>query len=822
MSSPGFARPDTLPRYAPDLPLLPVHQDIRVELDFEAQAAQVQVSTRLRATRAEARRVVFDLVDASGVEVEGIGVEGQEGRWSYDGSRLELVWEAGLAVGEERVAQVRYRVQRPTTGLHFGEAGGPRWAATDHETERARHWLACVDHPIVRPTVEIHLVVPAGLAAVSVGRELGSTALPDGRVEHAWRLEHACPSYLLCFVAGELVQAEGGQHQGRPIRFFAPPPWTAQDLVRSFGRTAEFLDWTTQRLGRPLPWPKYYQFAAPGIGGAMENISLVSWDDAFMCDERWHAESGWIVDLINVHEMAHTWFGDEVVCRDFAQSWLKESWATYIESVWIEEHWGAEAMQAWLTVGLRNYLDESRSRYRRPIATRRFESSWDLFDRHLYPGGAVRLHLLRRELGDLVFWPAVRDYLERFAGGVVETSDFRRVMEQHSGQNLARFFDQWFESPGHPKLEVKTSWKAEEGLFTLSLRQAQRDPEAGVGLFTFPLELAVQAQDGSWQRHRLDVQDERASLSLRGKPAQLILDPDASLPHELVDWDPGDELLLAALRGPSLRGRLQAFEAACALGRPSLLAALGPAWRAEPLWLSRRILAGLLGDCRFARAAGLLAELVLEEQDPRVMAPLMSACASHRDPRVAAALVTWLALPDRPYGATQQALAALGAQRGSAHHPLLIVHLGVESAWDRVRQGALTGLGASRDPAALESIRPWTRQGSVPARKAAILALAEAARWAERGPRQRVAEELGDLLRDPDAALRKAAAQALAALGERSSAAAIESAARTLSEQDRPALLRQAAGLRGGDGGVAALEKRVEALEARLRKVEER
>lgn len=817
MSSPGFASPGALPRYAPDLPLLPVHQDIRVELDFAAQAALVQVSTRLRATRAEARRVVFDLVDASALEVEGL-----EGRWSYDGSRLELVWEEGAPVGAEREATVRYRVQQPTTGLHFGEADGPRWAATDHETERARHWLACVDHPIVRPTVEIRLVVPGGLSAISVGQELGSTFLADGRVEHAWRLDHACPSYLLCFVAGELVQAEGGEHQGRLIRFFAPPPWTSQDLVRTFGRTAEFLDWTTTRLGRPLPWPKYYQFAAPGIGGAMENISLVSWDDAWMCDERWHAETGWLVDLVNVHEMAHTWFGDEVVCRDFAQSWLKESWATYIESVWIEEHWGAEAMQAWLTVGLRNYLDEARSRYRRPIATRRFDSSWDLFDRHLYPGGAVRLHLLRRELGDPVFWPAVRDYLERFAGGVVETADLRRVMEQHSGQNLARFFDQWFESPGHPKLEVKTAWKAEEGLFTVHLRQTQCDPTAGVGLFTFPLELAVLSEDGSWQRHRLDVQHERASLTLRGKPVQLILDPDASLPHELIDWDPGDELLLAAMRGPSVRGRLQAFEAACALGRPALLAALGPVWRAESLWLVRRILAAMLGESRFARAAGLLSELVLEEQDPRVMGPLMSACVSHRDPRVAAALVAWLALPDRPYGACQQALASLGAQRGLVHHPLLLTHLGIESPWDRVRQGALTGLGASREAAALEHIRPWIAQGSLPVRKAAVLALAEAARWAGRGARQRVAEELVDRLRDPDAALRKAAAQALASLGESSAASAIEAATRSITEQDRPAMLRQAAGLRTGDGGVAGLEKRVEALEARIRKLEER
>ena len=93
------------------------------------------------------------------------------------------------------------------------------------------------------------------------------------------------------------------------------------------------LDWMTGFLDSTYPYPKYFQVAVPGIGGAMENISLVSWDDSWLVDERAHAEFGWLVDVINLHEMAHTWFGDVVVCRDFAHSWLKESWATYMESI---------------------------------------------------------------------------------------------------------------------------------------------------------------------------------------------------------------------------------------------------------------------------------------------------------------------------------------------------------------------------------------------------------------------------------------------------------------------------------------------------------
>ena len=52
-----------------------------------------------------------------------------------------------------------------------------------------------------------------------------------------------------------------------------------------------------------------------------------------------------------------------------------------------------------------------------------------MYDRHLYPGGAARLHTLRGELGDEAFWSGVQRYVKRYAGQVVETDDFRRELE---------------------------------------------------------------------------------------------------------------------------------------------------------------------------------------------------------------------------------------------------------------------------------------------------------------------------------------------------------------------------------------------------------
>jgi len=49
---------------------------------------------------------------------------------------------------------------------------------------------------------------------------------------------------------------------------------------------------------------------------------------------------------------------------------------------------------------------------------------------------------------------------------VVETSDFRKCLEEVSGRSLVRFFEQWFYSPSFP--QVRTSLPSSLSLFPFS------------------------------------------------------------------------------------------------------------------------------------------------------------------------------------------------------------------------------------------------------------------------------------------------------------------------------------------------------------------
>jgi aminopeptidase N len=110
--------------------------------------------------------------------------------------------------------------------------GEPVYALSDHETEKARYWLPCIDLPSVRTTAAFHLTTRNGHVAFANGVKTSEAPLPleqqddggidGGGVEGAWagkrtltvwRMDFPCPSYLLC-VAVRILYLYGGQLDG--------------------------------------------------------------------------------------------------------------------------------------------------------------------------------------------------------------------------------------------------------------------------------------------------------------------------------------------------------------------------------------------------------------------------------------------------------------------------------------------------------------------------------------------------------------------------------------------------------------------------------
>ncbi|MHC4861080.1 MAG: M1 family aminopeptidase, partial [Planctomycetota bacterium] len=789
-----FTIPGAESHYPPDLELEPKHLDITLAVDIDRRAAAGAVVTTVAANRAGARALELSACDLEDVEVTDEDGHGLSSR--YDGREVSVLWDEPFDRGESRRLRISYRVEDPVSGLHFASPDEQypdraRWVATDHETERARYWLPCLDYPAVRTTLTFHLTAPDDLTILANGVLESEEPNGDGTKTAHWRLDYPCPSYLICLAIGEFVRADDRPVGDREIAYFgARGRATEEDLGKSFGRTPEIMEWLEKRVGNPFPFPKYFQFALPGFGGAMENISLVSWDDFAVCDETLRKDIGELVDLVNVHEMAHSYFGDAVVIRDFAHAWLKESWATYIEACWREDKQGEDHFRCSLLWKARSYFEESDEQYSRPIVTRVFNSSWDMYDRHLYPGGACRIHMLRKMLGDDVFWAAVKDYLAAYSKRTVETEDFRRKLEEHSGRSLVKFFDQWIHGKGYPKLKVEFRHDADKGEGALTVTQTQVPEESGkkkeeedpATPFAFDLTVAWETQDGEFQRRTFEVSKRKHTFvaAMEKSPRQIRVDPDGDVLHRL-DFNPGDDMLRHALRNaPDVVGRILAAEELAKTGKKKNLEAVGEAYAEEPFWGARQMMAEAVAKSKSPLAIELLPRFLESEEDPRVRFTIADKAGGLRDPRIADAL-TRLLDGDPTYRVAATALASLGKQRGEAHLDRLREAASDEGYQNIVRRGALVGLGQTRTESAHELLMGRTGYGreTDDAAPAAAAALAEVSKHMERRHRDRAVEALADLCRDPRERVRRAAASALGNLKAAEGLPAVEAVIRT-------------------------------------------
>jgi aminopeptidase N len=826
-----FSAPGVEAQYPPDLELEPKHLDIALFVDVAHQTVSGHVTTTVRARCNGPTILKLDAVDFEDVDVRD--PDGNELSWRYDGHKLTVQWTEPFTAAEQRRAEVAYRVVEPTSGLYFSRPDDAypdqAWYATsDHETERARHWLPCVDLPNVRTPLDFHLRAESRFTILANGLLVEETDHGDGTKTAHWKLEQLCPSYLICIAIGELTRADDGafadDEKSIEVAYFCSREHSAEDLLRTFGRTKPMLAWMTHKLDMPFPYPKYYQYALSGLGGAMENISLVSWDDKYVQDEVFAREIGWLVDRVNVHEMSHSYFGDAVVCRDFAHAWLKESWATYIEQCWLEDTRSQDEALYVYCLNAKAYFGEADEKYSRPIVTRRFKSSWQMYDRHLYPGGACRLHTLRCELGDEVFWAAVRDYVRRYDGQVVETDHFRHVMEEHSGRSLGKFFDQWFYTAGYPALKVTFKFDDKKKQGTFEIEQTQVDEEKGIPAFTLSTDVAWFI-DGV--EHRLPITLDQAkhvvTAAMPVEPEQVRFDPDCKALHKL-DFNPGDPMLRAQLTGaPDVVGRIQAGYELAKTGKRANVGAIVAAYADEPFWGVRCEFAKALGQANAEAAIAGLADIIGQEQEPMALLEVFRAAGNYRDRRIRDAIAARLKV-GLPYLATQAAYEAMGAQRQDAAWDLLADGIQRDSYNGFAQSGAFRGLAATRRSEAIDLLMEKVAYGAASnrSRPAAVSALADIGQGQEKATRERIIERLVDLLRDPWDRVRWAAAYGLQTAKAPEAIAALESYGRALSHQEQVNVEGIVASLRQEDKtDGSALKKQVEELDAKVRKLED-
>jgi aminopeptidase N len=439
-------------------------------------------------------------------------------------------------------------------------------------------------------------------------------------------------------------------------------------------------------------------------------------------------------DLV-AHEAAHSWFGNLVTCRSWAHAWLHESFATYLEGLYLRESKGKEEFDYQMLRDAEAYFTED-ARYRRPLVTQRYESPIDLFDAHLYPGGAVRLRHLHALLGESTFRGVLKHFLERHRWNVAETVDLARAVQSATGVNYDWWFHQWILSAGYPALEVTYAWKAEERLVELVVKQTRpyedgTQEEKHKPYFRLPLKVGFHV-GGKLRVLPLIVQGQETRMvyPMDHKPSMAILDPDFECPVKTVKFNkPQDLLLMQLSEAPNAVARIEAAAALVEKPSDSVIKALAKALGREKFWGVQQRIARALGKIGGPAARDVLIG-ALGTKHPKARRAVVEALGHFKDDAaVAKALEKKAGQGDGSYYVEAEVARALGRSRAPKAVQWIGTYLKRNSHAEVVRSGAYDGLAELGQEKTLGIAETGMRYGAPPlARGAAIRALGELAR----------------------------------------------------------------------------------------------
>ena len=725
-------------------------------------------------------------LDAANIKVSSVTVDGSAAEFSNDGETLSIRFAQPLvprADGGPAAAStvvISYSCDRPMDGLTFSvptpEIPGvaPARGAEVHtqgQTETNHFWFPIHDFPNVRMATEVVLDVPAGFQGSSNGALVKHEVLGDREIWH-WNQEKPHVPYLVSVVIGDFDRVKlQSPLSGVPMTVWAPKG-RGDDALATYERTDRMMVLFERVFGQKYPWARYDQLVVRNFGaGGMENTSATTMQPSAVFDATARAEQD--LDGLISHELCHQWTGDLITCRSWEHIWLNEGWATYGSTLWLEERDGADGY--WDGVlGSAGVARGDVTTAPEPMCSPVYTNAGETFSRpaNPYPKGASILHMLRRMLGDKVFYAGVQAYFARHSLGNTETYDFRRAMEEASGLGLEWFFDQWCFRPGSPRVKATCLYDTASRVLTVTAEQTQQI-DARTPAMRISIPVWVKTEKGEVLVPMVMTgRTATVSQTLDGPPVAVWMDPYLEA-LKIMEVTQPEMWTLGSLRsGPTHAAKRQALAALSKVETPDARMALLETARNDSLRYSLRIDAvnALAGYGSKESQEAVLALARSPIADVRVRASVIGAL--EKVPAAEAVpLCRNLLIPpnggagEASYAVRVQAIEVLSAHAAKDALDTVRAQVGVPSHNESVSSAALRFLGKFGDASDVARIEPRTALGLPDrVRPAAVNALEELAPRLAVEERAKVEEFLIGLLDDPEERTAMTAGGALAEL----------------------------------------------------------
>jgi alanyl aminopeptidase len=488
-----------------------------------------------------ARSVIW--LHGRGLHVTSSAVDGAAAAW-------EQVNPEGLArvttsrpVGPGKVTlQIAWdrEFEPQIVGLYLAHEAGESYAVTQFEAVDARRAFPGFDEPVFKTPFDVTLTVPSDDVAIANTMPTSEEAAEAGMKRVRFGTTKPLPTYLVAWAVGPFdvvvpppLPPNEVRHRPLQVRGIAPKG-RGDEFAFALKTGAEELLLLEKYFGTEFPFEKLDHIAVPDYTyGAMENAGAIVYREEILLFKPGvsseQTKSG--IAGVMAHEMAHQWFGDLVTMRWWTDTWLNESFATWMGNRTVQE-WDP-AYGAWTQfLGGVNRAKQQDSlasarAVRQPLDA--IKNVWNQFDRITYLKGGSVLAMFERWLGTDRFRDGIRRYLAAHAYGGGDTDDLLDAISQEAGRDVKTPFHTFLDQAGVPLVEAKVSCL--DGKGRLELEQSRYLPIGSEAdrarLWKIPV-CARYGEGGSDHESCTLLEEQRGSLPLEGCPDWLLPNADAS------------------------------------------------------------------------------------------------------------------------------------------------------------------------------------------------------------------------------------------------------------------------------------------------------
>lgn len=537
---------------------------MRLEVSFKPTEGLVigKVTHRFRAIRSEVDSFFFN---GPGINILNATLNRKPMRYRVSPEGITTYFNPALKWNSVDSITFEYEA-RPRKGIYFVGWNDQKnlsrkqiW--TQGQGIDNRHWFPCFDEQNDKLTTETLITFNKNYRVLSNGTLVTAKENRDGTKTWHYSMRYPHATYLVMIGIGEYNVKTVRSKSGVPVHLWYYPD-QPERVEPTYVHSAQAVDFMEKETGTPYPWDSYANIPVQDfLYGAMENTTATVFGDFFFVDQRSFLDKNYIA--INVHELAHQWFGDYITGRNSLSAWLHESFATFYPKMFLKSVHGEEYYE-WMRRAEQDAALEASKANRLPILHSQAGGT------RVYQKGSAVLDMMMYAFGEENFKRVIHHYLQRHAYRNVETNDFYQAFQDALGLSPNWFFEEWIYRGGEPHYSVQYEEVTFEDSRRTEIWVRQIHPrDEFVKLFKMSIVFEVHYADGSFDRTRAMIQQESQRVAVmnphKKKIAFVLFDPGSYILKTVTFQKSFDELQAQALHAPLMIDRYDAVTAMSAI-----------------------------------------------------------------------------------------------------------------------------------------------------------------------------------------------------------------------------------------------------------------